>query len=446
MASTTMNLRLEIYKNSISVNQYLELNGTTNNLLTPKIRFDYALVTFVAPTPPLTGTAYYLSATNISLIKENGTNNFIFSATDLQVDGVPVTSGTPFITYNKKIRVRVERLSFTTFSIGTSSTSSLNARMNVYNVAFIKDGVTAADYNIFMGTLVDRKAAYTPIVNNGAVWKTDASKVSVMSLRQEIKKTSFTLMGLTQTISKLGSVTTNTVQQIYKSKNAVLPLTQQINVARQLVLNLKQTIFKASSSLVGLTQEVWKQGTATTNTVQWIYKASYKELSLTQQICAPVELLLDLRQEMYKGKTGNLNFYIIISMGALIIGNLYVEADFSLDLTVKGGVDVTALDQNISIFAGDTKFINFTIDGMPSLSGVIIKWGVRNNCHSTTNVLLKTTNFGIEIDDLAIKITLDPIDTEELSGTYYHEAELTDGYGNVSTIFTGNMKIIESAV
>ena len=41
---------------------------------------------------------------------------------------------------------------------------------------------------------------------------------------------------------------------------------------------------------------------------------------------------------------------------------------------------------------------------------------------------------------------LDPSDTAALSGLYYHEAEVTDGAGNRSTVLTGVATVIPTLI
>lgn len=61
-----------------------------------------------------------------------------------------------------------------------------------------------------------------------------------------------------------------------------------------------------------------------------------------------------------------------------------------------------------------------------------------------------TADGGVSITDAAngkFTVTLAPADTKTLAvGTYYHEAEVTDSLGNVSTVTVGKVTLIASGV
>lgn len=101
--------------------------------------------------------------------------------------------------------------------------------------------------------------------------------------------------------------------------------------------------------------------------------------------------------------------------------------------------------QNFEMYSGDTKNIIINVtdsDGSPlSLDGATVVWVLKPKVYSEEVTVAKRTGDGINTDSNKIKIRLDPDDTESLSGLYYHEAEVTDAKGNVSTVTTGYIKI-----
>lgn len=123
----------------------------------------------------------------------------------------------------------------------------------------------------------------------------------------------------------------------------------------------------------------------------------------------------------------------------MVIGNIYL----------KGHVNSLEL-QNFDLYAGDTKYINVDIvgeDGAPlSLTGCSFLWVAKKNVKGK-NIIQKTLGNGIEIADVIhgkIRIRLDSYDTQKLSNDYYHEVELTDNEGNVSTVSSGTMSVVLS--
>lgn len=110
---------------------------------------------------------------------------------------------------------------------------------------------------------------------------------------------------------------------------------------------------------------------------------------------------------------------------------------------------MTQKNQDFEMYAGDTKKINVTAteNGSPmDLTGATIKWGIVKN---SVKVVSKDLTNGISITNPLggnFTITLNPADTSTINGNYYHEAEVTDSVGNISTIMTGVIKILKSEI
>ncbi len=103
------------------------------------------------------------------------------------------------------------------------------------------------------------------------------------------------------------------------------------------------------------------------------------------------------------------------------------------------------------MFEGDSKLIDVTVrdenGAVVDLSGFTIRWGmspVVEGGFATPAVLTKEIGTGIAVASPTsgvFEVTIDPGDTEALSGKYYHEAEVTDGAGNIATVLTGRITI-----
>lgn len=107
---------------------------------------------------------------------------------------------------------------------------------------------------------------------------------------------------------------------------------------------------------------------------------------------------------------------------------------------------------DFTMYQGDSKVLSVTVadeDGAAvAVDGMTIRWQaspVITGGFETTATLMKDNDAlgGITTvtEEGVFEVELDPDDTEDLSGLYYHEAELTDGAGNVSTVLTGRMTI-----
>lgn len=128
-----------------------------------------------------------------------------------------------------------------------------------------------------------------------------------------------------------------------------------------------------------------------------------------------------------------------------------LQASRNLFINLKGALPVAERNQNFEMFAGDTENVVVTVTegGSPiNLSGATIRW-VMKRAGSVTPLISKTSPAGITITDTAggkFTISLMPADTEDQRGDYYHEAEVTDASGNVSTVMTGRAAISVSNV
>jgi hypothetical protein len=109
---------------------------------------------------------------------------------------------------------------------------------------------------------------------------------------------------------------------------------------------------------------------------------------------------------------------------------------------------MTAMDQDFAMQSGDSKVLSFTVldenDVAVDITGNTIKWRLAKSSRSSVLLAKATGGSGISITDAVngvFQVTLDPTDTDNFAGQYYHEAELTDLFSNISTISTGTATI-----
>lgn len=103
---------------------------------------------------------------------------------------------------------------------------------------------------------------------------------------------------------------------------------------------------------------------------------------------------------------------------------------------------------DFTLYAGDDKLLTVTVtdgEGEPvDLTGAQkIRWQLGKG-PGKTPIVEKALGQGIEVTDGPggiFTVTLDSADTEALKGSYYHEAEVIDEDGNVSTVLTGTVTI-----
>lgn len=117
-----------------------------------------------------------------------------------------------------------------------------------------------------------------------------------------------------------------------------------------------------------------------------------------------------------------------------------------------------ALDANSPFMSGDSRIIECMVkqadESAFDITGATIKWqmfAISGSGGFTGSAIItkQTGGQGIAITNAeggVFQITLDPEDTGELAGTYYHESELTTSGGNVHTVFTGTIAIKADAI
>lgn len=102
---------------------------------------------------------------------------------------------------------------------------------------------------------------------------------------------------------------------------------------------------------------------------------------------------------------------------------------------------------DFTMFAGDTKILEVTINDADgdavNITGTEIRWQLAKNVKAAEPLIAKAIGAGITIIDGPtgrFDVAVDPDDTLELKGSYYHEAEVDDG-GVISTVMTGKATI-----
>jgi hypothetical protein len=103
-----------------------------------------------------------------------------------------------------------------------------------------------------------------------------------------------------------------------------------------------------------------------------------------------------------------------------------------------------------TMFAGDTKQIRVTITdsaGDPvTLAGATVKYKISARIRGEILVAKQTGGSGITVSSNVATISLAPADTQSLSGAFFHELEVTDTFGNVSTVFQDTINISKDLI
>ncbi len=106
------------------------------------------------------------------------------------------------------------------------------------------------------------------------------------------------------------------------------------------------------------------------------------------------------------------------------------------------------VNQNFTMYSGNSEYIYVNITDKTGkaeqLEGCTLKWAMKQNGKTIAS---KDSTNGIGITDSTagrVCIKLQPADTHLISGSCNHELVLIDGDGNVTTVMTGNINILQS--
>jgi len=107
---------------------------------------------------------------------------------------------------------------------------------------------------------------------------------------------------------------------------------------------------------------------------------------------------------------------------------------------------MTSVNQNFTVYAGDTAQVSIGVTqsgAAASLSSTSIVWVLEEEVGSGSLVKLTTDDY-ISVSGSIVILGISPSHTQNLNGKYYHEVEVTDTSGNISTVTTGTVTIKKS--
>jgi len=132
-------------------------------------------------------------------------------------------------------------------------------------------------------------------------------------------------------------------------------------------------------------------------------------------------------------------FFGKIDLLGEMITDLYLMSELDMEVSLDGDINMTKINQNFNMYAGESKNIIFTVtlpQDKTTLDGTTIIWKL----YTSTHEYLMKDNLdlgGITIDNNICTVKLLSNDTLNLNGKYYHRLEIIDIDNNLSVVSTG---------
>ena len=110
---------------------------------------------------------------------------------------------------------------------------------------------------------------------------------------------------------------------------------------------------------------------------------------------------------------------------------------------------------NFTMHSGDSKNIIVTVkdenDAVVDITGATVDWQMARSQNSATPDLVKSTTGGngITLTDPVngvFTVALDATDSDDFIGAYYHEAQVTDAGGKISTVIIGTITVLTDLI
>jgi hypothetical protein len=236
-----------------------------------------------------------------------------------------------------------------------------------------------------------------------------------------------TNLNITATTIKQGSIdiTANTSLQ---AEGDVISFEISVNLSASTNLSVEGTRIVNGMSSISANGELIATGSA-------IYDGESLLIATTELTALLGEDTAIIGTVQLEGKRV-LHVYLVASREL----NIKLVGKRELYVYLKGGVNVTATNQNFTMLQGDTKYIEVSVDSEVDLSGATLTW-VLTPRNKNDILLTKTLVDDISILNGNIRVKLNPGDTQLFRGRYDHELEIIDAFDNVSTLLQGVITI-----
>lgn len=457
---------------------YLLLDGIDDRLSTPSMTYTEIVMDFKVRTKGAFERYWSLPfSAEYFQVASDGINDQWSAGVTLSVGGVTQTSPSNVMAVGTRRVVRSVFTAKTSVMYIAHNNAASYADMDLYDVKFYNGATLACHYNLTLGTVQDQSGNGRHGTLVGGTFVEDSSGGTDVSTafatRQNIYASSSAAVATKQAVFANRSDAVATKQVVTAGRSEVHATRQTITAARSSEYATRQLIYSPFTIAAASRQNVYASRLTAFASKQIIYVLRSTAFGTVQTFFdgfAPFSASFATRQAIHRTVTVDQAtrqvLYKLVSASYATRQNIYdadkaivrivelkgarqlvVPLKGSRQLTVKlrGGL-VTEVNQNITMFAGDTTIIPIPVPDV-DLKGATIKWAMMRSVKSE-HLLSRESPSGITIneDGTEFTIQLDSADTKGMKGSFYHAAKIIDSLGLESTVTTGTITINLSGV
>jgi len=480
---------------------YLKMDGVDDRLNLPSMTFTEIVMDFKCTRKRGFDRYWSLpfSAEYFQIASGDKNDQWSAGVSALYLNGIAQTNLTPFITLDTRVTVRSVFSAAKTSLIYIYSNNTSSAMQGVlYGIKIYNGATLVASYDMTLGNVQDQSGNGRHATLIGGTWIEDgpsgvdvsyaystkqslyANRTAALAtaqrsyaVKESVAPTSQRLYvnlshqsPLLERIYSDRTASLATLQRLYAGGQMDAPTVQRISIDRSYSYPMLQVITdsegKDVSYYYALRQVISAERQTDAPTMQQLYAMQTASVAMRQIIYANQSIPFATKQRFFVDRA--YVYSMLIRIGDLpddpeIIRHVTLRGDRQLVVRLRGarrlsvrlvcarqliirlngGVDVTARNQSFRMVSGDTTEIE--IINPTDLTGATVKWLL----HKSGNQYISKSTPAITVtsgeEESIIKIKLDPADTENLKGVYYHEAEVTDSFGNISTVTMGSVTI-----
>ena len=477
---------------------YLQMDGVDDSFKTPNIIFDRLIIDLLPNRSESSGTTWYYFSF------QNGTNYYSTATVDYYshwgglshflVNGNQITNNSRRIIDNERSVLDLKMTASVTTTVSFLSRFDNFGRMkgNIYDIKYYNGDVLTAHYDMSTGTVNDVSGNGNHATLIGGTWVDDGGGtepepepvIQTLALSDSIttndtisKRLSVVVADTIATnevtnenVNKTVIDSIHTDDSISYTQGKAVNLSDSIAILDSISKALRrgisdnvdladtddETVLKSLVDSVAITDSISTFGGKSILLTDSITVSD--SISTTKQLSRLFTESINISDSYTKQSAQSIKLYdVVITNDSVDVFNpdapelvgvihlrgrrdlfVYLRGKRELFINLQGGVKMVP-NQNFSMISGDTTTLVININ--ENLVGASVKWAMKKRGASTVDLSKNGS-----IVDGKIHIVLDKEDTEELSGLFVHECEVTDQSGNVSTVTSGSVNILADMI